>query len=184
MKSGMLLVMDIRLEFVAAPPDPPAFEALMREYFRIVTAMLADAGGPDYSPEELAGNTVAHLGDLAPPEGRILLATRENGTLMGCGFLRRIRPDAAELKRMFVRPEAQGQGLGRRLFEMRIAEARRMGCTTLYADTVKGNTAMLSMYEKFGFAYIRRYPENANVPELEPWLVYLQADISEEGLTV
>ena len=148
LNSGMLRVMDIRLEFVAAPPDLPAFEALMREYFRIVTAMLTEAGGPEYSPEELAGNTVAHLGDLAPPEGRLLLATRDDGALMGCGAIRRIRPDAAELKRMFVRPEAQGLGLGRRLFEMRIAEARRMGCTTLYADTVKGNTAMLSMYRE------------------------------------
>ncbi len=173
--------MDIRLEFVATPPDLPAFETLMREYFRIVTAMLAEAGGPEYAPEELAGNTVAHLGDLAPPEGRLLLATREDGRLMGCGAIRRIRPDAAEFKRMFVRPEAQGMGLGRRLFEARIAEARRMGCGTLYADTVKGNTAMLSMYEKFGFSHVPRYPENANVPELEPWLVYLEADISEEG---
>ncbi len=43
---------------------------------------------------------------------------------------------------------------------------------------------MLSIFEKFGFSYIPRYPENANVPELEPWLVYLEADISEEGLTV
>ena len=181
MNSGMLLDMDIRLEFVAAPPDPPAFEALMREYFRIVTAKLTEAGGPEYSPEQLAGNTVAHLGDLAPPEGRLLLATQDDGHLMGCGAIRRIRPDAAEFKRMFVRPEAQGVGLGRRLFEMRIAEARRMGCTKLYADTVKGNTAMLSMYEKFGFSYIPRYPGNANVPELEPFLVYLEADISKDG---
>ena len=182
--SGMLRVMGIRIEFVAAPPDPLAFEALMREYFRIVTAMLTEAGGPEYEPDELAGNTVAHLGDLAPPEGRLLLATRDDGALMGCGALRRIRPDAAEFKRMFVRPEAQGMGLGRRLFEMRIAEARRMGCTTLYADTVKGNTAMLSMYEKFGFSYIPRCPGNANVPELEPWLVYLEADISKGGPAV
>ena len=30
---------------------------------------------------------------------------------MGCGVLRRIRPDAVEMKRMFVRPESQGQVL-------------------------------------------------------------------------
>ena len=173
--------MDIRLEFVTSPPDLPAFETLMRAYFEIITMMLTDAGGPTYSPEKLAADTVAHLGDLAPPEGRLLLATRDDGALMGCGAIRRIRPDAAEFKRMFVRPEAQGLGLGRRLFEMRIAEARSMGCTKLYADTVKGNAAMLSMYEKFGFSYVPRYPENANIPELEPWLVYLRAGISEGG---
>jgi hypothetical protein len=52
-----------------------------------------------------------------------------------------------------------------------------MGCTYLYADTVKGNRGMLSMYEKCGFDYIPRYPENANGSELEPYLVYLEHKI-------
>ena len=76
-----------------------------------------------------------------------------------------------------MRPQARGLGLGRRLFEHRVDEARKMGCRTLYADTVKGNTAMLAIYEKFGFSYIPRYPENANGPELEPFLVYLTREI-------
>ena len=176
--------MDINLEFVTEPPDLPAFESLMEEYCLGIVKRLVDAGAPAYSADDWAAETMAHIGDLAPPEGRILLATRGDGTLIGSGVIRRIRPDAAELKRMYVRPEAQGLGLGRRLFEMRIAEARRMGCTTLYADTVKGNTAMLSMYEKFGFAYIQRYPENANVSELESWLVYLEADISKNSALI
>ena len=33
---------------------------------------------------------------------------------------------------------------------------------------------MLTMYEQFGFSYISRYPENANGPDLEPFLVYLK----------
>jgi GNAT superfamily N-acetyltransferase len=169
--------MDIRLEFVSAPPDVPAFETLMREYFRVVAAMLTAAGGPTYKPDDLAADTVARLDELSPPRGRILLATRDDGVLAGCGVIRRIRPDAAELKRMFVRPEARGLGLEWRLLETRIAEARRMGCRKLYADTVKGNGPMLSMYAKSGFSLVPRYPENANVPELEPWLLYLEREI-------
>ncbi|MEM1430250.1 MAG: GNAT family N-acetyltransferase, partial [Pseudomonadota bacterium] len=61
---------------------------------------------------------------------------------------------------------------------LRIEEAERMGCTTLYADTVKGNRAMLSMYERMGFSYIPRYPENANPPEWSDVLVYLQLQFS------
>ena len=169
--------MTIKLTFVSALPDPLAFEALMKEYYRVVLEKLIDAGGPVYSAEEMAADTMSHIDDLLPPHGRIMLATDDDGTLVGCGVIRRIRPDAAELKRMYVRPEAQGAGLGRRIFEMRITEARRMGCRILYADTVKGNTAMLSMYEKFGFSYIPRYPENANGAELEPFLVYLEHTI-------
>lgn len=151
--------MNIKLNFVETLPDPAAFETLMREYYQIMVDKVVNVGGPTYSAVDLAADTMAHLDDLSPPEGRILLATRDDGTLMGCGVIRKIRPNAAELKRMYVRPEAQGIGLGRRLFEMRIAEARQMGCRALYADTVKGNTAVLSMYEEFGFSYVPRYPK-------------------------
>lgn len=170
--------MTYKLEFVSELHDPKAFETLMREYYQVMVDKLIDVGGPAFSPVDLATDTMAHLDEFAPPNGRILLATQGDGTLLGCGVLRKIRPDAAELKRMYIRPGAQGLGLGRRLFEMRIAEARTMGCKFLYADTVKGNRAMLSIYEKYGFRYIERYPENANGPDLEPYLVYLEHQIA------
>ncbi|MEJ8561241.1 GNAT family N-acetyltransferase [Yoonia sp. GPGPB17] len=151
---------------------------MISEYWHHMVQLLADAGAPSYAADDLTADTMAHLDDMAPPKGGILLATSEDGALLGCGFIRKIRPDAAEFKRMYVRPKARGLGIGRRLFELRVKEAQRMGCKTLYADTVKGNTPMLSMYEKFGFTYIPRYPENANSPELEPYLVYLRRDIT------
>lgn len=165
-------------EFVYTLPDPLAFEGLMREYYQVMIDKLVNAGGPPHSAVDLAADTMTHLDDLTPPDGRILLATQDNGALIVCGVFRKIRPDAAELKRMYVRPEAQGLGLGRQIFERRIAEAHNMGCKVLYADTVTGNTSMLSMYEKFGFKYISHYSENANGPELEPYLVYLEHRIS------
>jgi GNAT superfamily N-acetyltransferase len=169
--------MGYKLEFVTALPDPLAFEALMREYYQVMIDKLVRAGGPSLSAVDLAFDTLAHMDDLLPPNGRTLLAKRDDGALIGCGVIRKIRPDAAELKRMYVRPEAQRLGLGRKLFEMRIAEARDMGCAFLYADTIKGNTAMLGMYERYGFTDTSRYPENANPPELDPYLVYLQHQV-------
>ncbi|NIZ62710.1 hypothetical protein DL239_17190 [Sedimentitalea sp. CY04] len=171
--------MPLTLTFVTTLPDPAAFQALMREYYQVMIDKVIAIGGPTPSANELATDTMQHMQDLLPPKGRTLLATDGGGTLVGCGVIRQIRPDAAELKRMYVRPSAQGMGLGRRLFEMRIDEARRMGCTTLYADTVKGNRAMLSMYEKYGFSYIPRYPENPNSAELDPFLVYLECKLPE-----
>ncbi|WP_294230369.1 GNAT family N-acetyltransferase [uncultured Shimia sp.] len=170
--------MTVTPEFVSALPDPDAFETLMLEYYTIMASKLSDAGGPQLSAADLARDTLTHMQELLPPDGRTLLAHDEAGRLIGCGVLRKVRPNAAELKRMFVRPEAQGLGLGRKLFEMRIDAAREMGCTTLYADTVKGNRAMLAMYERLGFDYIPRYPENANPPELDPYLVYLERHLT------
>ena len=169
--------MPIELAFVDHLPDPAAFEVLMGEYYAVMGAKLVAAGGPEVSPEALAQDTLAQMDTLLPPQGRTLLAHNSAGHLIGCGVIRKVRDDAAELKRMFVRPEAQGLGLGRRLFEMRLEEAKNMGCTVVYADTVKGNRAMLSMYVKLGFDYIPRYPENANPPGLDPYLVYLSREL-------
>jgi GNAT superfamily N-acetyltransferase len=150
---------------------------MIKEYWHHMAGLLAGAGGPKLNANDLTADTMANLDYMQPPQARLLLATRENGDLLGCGMIRLIRPDAAEFKRMYVHPKARGLGLGRHLFEHRVFEAQRMGCKTLFADTVRGNTPMLSMYEKFGFSYIPRYPENANGPDLAPFLVYLKRDL-------
>ena len=168
--------------FVSNVPDLAAFEDLLVDYYGVVLKTLETAGGPRLSPKEMAAESIATIDKMLPPNGRLALATDNTGRPIGCGALLRIRPDAAEMKRMFVRPEAQGTGLGRKLFEMRLDEARAMGCTTVYADTARGNRAMLSMYEKHGFRYIDRYPENANPPELAPYLVFLECQL--DGPTV
>ena len=160
------------VSFVSSLPVAPAFQVMMREFYQIMTDKLVDAGGPFVSPEQLAEDTIAHIQDVLPPNRRTLLAYGSDGLLLGCGVIKKIRPDAAELKRVYVRPAARGTGLGRRILEMQIAEVRRMGCRSLYADTVKANTSMLIMFEKLGFSTIPRYPENANGAKLEPFMVY------------
>ena len=64
------------------------------------------------------------------------------------------RPGAGELKRLFVRPEALGKGLGRVLVDRRIEAAREMGWSTLLVNALKGNSDMLKIYEKMGFTLI------------------------------
>lgn len=162
------------LKFVPSVPDNSAFRELLVDYYEDVLVQVRAIGGPDLSATELADDTLSNIDGILPPDNRLILGWNRQGRLIGCGTLRRIRPDAVEMKRMFVRKEARGQGLGRRLFEMRIDEARRMGCRAVYADTAKGNRPMLEIYERFGFRYVPRYPENANPPEYEPYLVYLE----------
>lgn len=164
--------MDITLAFVDRIDDRTALAALLQAYGREMMPQLAAMGGPHVDPAHLS-SVIDTPDELLPPRHRLLLAHDADGTLVGCASLRRIRDDAAEMKRMYVVPAARGTGLGRRLFEARIAEARAMGLAWLYADTIRGNRAMLGMYEKYGFKYIDRYPENANPAEFEPFLVYL-----------
>ncbi len=169
--------MNSDVSFVSKVSDVAAFEELLFDYYSVVLKAFEAAGGPVLAPEDLVRSSIDHLDEMLPPDGRLALARDQDGHLLGCGAMRRIRQDAVEMKRMFVRPEVQGQGLGRRLFEMRIAEAKAMGCRTIYVDTARGNRSMLSMYEKHGFQYIPRYPENANPPEFEPYLVYMKYEL-------
>ena len=171
--------MTIEVSFIPEVTNLSEFEALLLEYYSDVLQIAEAAGVPKLAPEDLVQSSVDHLDEMLPPNGRLALARDPDGRLLGCGTLRRIRPDAVEMKRMFVRPEARGKGLGQRLFEMRIDEARKMGCRAVYADTAKGNRPMLSMYERFGFHYIPRYPENANPIEFEPYIVYLQYSLDD-----
>ncbi|MGI9366152.1 MAG: GNAT family N-acetyltransferase [Rhizobiaceae bacterium] len=166
--------MSIQFSFVPELTDKDEFEHLMVGFFEGILIKLDKVGGPAFRAEDLARKSASRVVELTPQTGRILLAHNQSRELVGCGILRLIRPDAAELKHMYVHPAAQGLGLGKQLLDMRIAEAEKMGCIALYADTVKGNTKMLSMYERRGFEYIDRYPENANTPDLAPYMVYLE----------
>lgn len=165
---------DIHLSFVTDIPDTQAFLALLLDYYETVRPGIRTAGGPDISAEEMTDATLADLPGLLPPDNRLILGHTGQGRLVACAGLRRIRPDAVEMKRMFVRPEARGHGLGQRLLDMRLSEARAMGCRAAYADTYQGNRSMLSIYESRGFNKVPRYPENANPPEFAPFLVYLE----------
>jgi ribosomal protein S18 acetylase RimI-like enzyme len=99
-------------------------------------------------------------GDYAPPEGRLLLATI-NGDPAGCVALHNLEADICEMKRLYVRPQYRGKGLGRELAEKIIAEARQLGYKKLRLDTVEPvMKAAVAMYRQLGFRDIQPYRQN------------------------
>lgn len=160
--------------------DPAAVRALLREYYETILPRLAAVGGPSLSAEAMLEGFEDGLSAYLPPAGVVVLAHDDRDRLVGCGFLRRIGEGEGELKRLYVMPEAQGRGLGRRLVQERIDAARQMGLTSLFTDTVRGNMPMLSLYASLGFRQIPRYEGNANDPDLAPYLVYLELDLADQ----
>ena len=102
-------------------------------------------------------------GDYAPPRGALLLA-RVDGAIGGCCALRPMDnsdyPNAAEMKRLYVRPAFRGFGLGRQLSEAILDEARRAGYSCVLLDTLDEMEAARALYEDLGFEEIPPYYHN------------------------
>ncbi len=99
-------------------------------------------------------------GDYAPPQGRLLLAEYE-GQLAGCIALHRLDPNICEMKRLYLRPQFRGKGLGRALAERIITEARQIGYGRMRLDTVEPVMKdAVAMYRKLGFLEIAPYCAN------------------------
>ena len=170
--------MSVEVHSVTEVEDPAALRVLVRAYLSHELRELRKVSGIDLDLEELVGATFDHIEDYLPPQGRLHLARGRDGPPLGCVFLRMIRPDAAEVKRLFVRREARGTGLGRRLMEGILADARNMGAASVLLDTGIYDTAAHVLYRKLGFRDIDYYPEGENDPALAPYLRYMQLDFN------
>ncbi len=99
-------------------------------------------------------------GSYAPPEGRLLLAEYDQ-QVAGCIALHKLEADICEMKRLYVRPQFRGKGLGRILIDRIIAEARQIGYQHMRLDTVEPVMKdAVAMYRKIGFREIPPYCNN------------------------
>jgi len=127
---------------------------LFREYFEF----LRREHGLDIGYQGIDDELAALPGHFASPNGRLLLAV-ESGVPMGCAGLRPLDPGICELKRMYVRPQFRGRGVGRALATTLIQEARDIGYKRMRLDTGNFLLAALGLYQSLGFVAIQPYHE-------------------------
>ena len=123
----------------------------------------ADGLGIDLCFQQFDAELASLPGEYQEPRGGLLMA-RVGGELAGCCALRPLDnadyPNAAEMKRLYVRKAFRGFGLGRQLSEAILDTARRAGYTCVLLDTLSEMDAARSLYEDLGFVEIAPYYHN------------------------
>jgi DNA-binding MarR family transcriptional regulator/GNAT superfamily N-acetyltransferase len=94
--------------------------------------------------------------ELVEPRGLLLVARLREGPI-GCGALKLHGSGPAEIKRMWVAPEARGLGVGRRLLMELEEHARLRGATVARLETNRSLTEAISLYRSAGYVEVAAF---------------------------
>jgi GNAT superfamily N-acetyltransferase len=155
-----------------------ALRALWTAYLEEGAVPLREAG----LEEDVAAVVTADLADIGqfrPADGRVLLAI-DRGEAVGCGAVRVIGPGIAEIKRMCMRPEVRGRGIGRALLEELLATARGFGCREALLDTGWFMTGAHRLYRAAGFEDCAPYAGSEVPAGFDPRWKSMRLDLNQE----
>lgn len=151
-------------------PTPEEMDAVRQIFQEYADSLNIDLEFQGFETE------IAELpGEYAEPRGQILLA-QVDGVIAGCCALRPLDdcdyPNAAEMKRLYVRQAFRGFGLGRQLAEAMLDAARQAGYDYVLLDTMDDMEAARVLYVDLGFEPIEPYYHNPL-----PGAHYLKVDL-------
>ncbi len=127
------------LELTAEPYDGPVAASLIA----LVQAEYVERyGGPDESPVDPA--------EFGAPTGTFLVGYLD-GAPVACGGVRRLAPDVAEIKRMFVVRGYRGRGLSRLVLGALEDAARGLGYHRLVLETGSRQPEAVQLYLTSGY---------------------------------
>jgi len=126
-------------------PDSAEAAQLIAELDDVLTPLYPRASRHGYSVDKLLA------------EGVAFFVLRQDGAPAGCGGLLLVGAEYGEVKRMYVRPQFRGQGLGQRLLDHLADYARQRGLGVLRLETGIHQAAAIRLYERAGFQRIRPF---------------------------
>ena len=136
---------------------------------QLTTAQQAELRGR-YGPDSEPG-VPPSAADVAV----VLVATDDDGIPVGCGALRPLGADSAEIKRMYVVPGARGRGLSRTVLAGLEAEALARGWTTLRLETGPAQPEAVALYTAAGYRPTRAFGHY--VGDRDDWSLYFEREL-------
>lgn len=159
--------------------DIAAIERLWRGYLAWANDELDSHYGFRLPIAELLQQDLAAIAKFGPPDGRLLLASVD-GDAVGTVGLKQIRPDTVEVKRMYVEPGHQGEGIGRALLDELMIGAVAQGSRRMCLDSAIFMTSAHALYRSAGFVDIAPYPESEIPDEYKDHWVFLERSLAPE----
>ena len=144
----------------------------LEEYFR----ELADRFEAGF---DRAKSISANADELTPPAGVFIIA-RLYGHPIGCGALKAKDRNIGEVKRMWVRPDARGLGVGRRILETLEMFARQFGLGTIRLETNGALKEAQALYRKSGYIEVAAFNDE---PYADHWFEKADRDLIITGQT-
>lgn len=95
-------------------------------------------------------------GEYVPPKGQLLLALDEDYPI-GCIALKKHSDEVCEMKRLYVRDDFKGKGIGKTLIVRLIEEARVLGYKKIMLDTLPFMQQAIHLYYAFGFKKVENH---------------------------
>lgn len=114
---------------------------------------------------------------FAAPHGRLVVAAAPGGEICGCVGVKHHADGECEVKRLYVRPEWRGRGLGRELLVGALDAACALGCSAALVSSIPAHMPEAArMYESVGFAPTRRFEDHTHA---EAEMLYLRLDLGD-----
>jgi GNAT superfamily N-acetyltransferase len=140
------LLVAASVQITSVDPEHPDAQYCLAEYVAELNQRSARGFDPSVGATALPN-------EVRPPAGRFFVAYL-HGEPIGCGAVKH-HPDApAEIKRMWVAPQARGLGLGRRLLDTLEACARAGGARVAHLETSSDLPEALSLYRSTGWVEV------------------------------
>ncbi len=140
---------------------------------------------------EMVEKLDALMNELYPPESTHLtppeelsagdnrfFAVKVDGKFMGCGAIRVVGQDYAEIKRIYVDPLSRGLGLAKAILNRLESESRLLGLREMKLETGTSQPEAISLFERCGYT---QCPAFGDYPKNDPYSYFMQKTLGENA---
>ena len=156
--------------------DLAAVRDLLGEYLAWVVAEAKIHYGMELDGQAALEYSLGDIGTYLSSRGRVFLAQEDEGPA-GIAFMREIRANVGEIKRMYVRPAYRGRKIGQGLIKRLIEDAGDLGFSALLLDSTQFMASAHALYRAAGFTDTDAYPEAEDHGALTEFVIHMKYEL-------